>query len=77
MTTTKNQEELLSEISKKLDVISRLLALNLPKTINQNQKMKILSELGIQPKDIASIIGTTANTVRVALSKMKKGSKQE
>ena len=70
----KNQEELLSEISKKLDVISRLLALSLPKTINQNHKMKILSELGLQPKDIANIIGTTANTVRVELSKIKKAS---
>ena len=70
----KNQEDLLTEISKKLDVISRLLALSLPKAISQNQKMKILSELGLQPMAIANIIGTTANTVRVELSKMKKTS---
>ena len=49
-TLEKNQEELLDEISKKLDVICRLLAISLPETINQDQKIKILSDLGSRSK---------------------------
>ena len=60
------------QVLQRLDAIARLLALNLPKEIDQNQKMVILSELGLQPKDIAKILGTTANAVSIALHRSKK-----
>lgn len=71
----KTEIELLGEINKKLDklgVIARLLSLNLPQEMNQQHKIQILSESGVQPKDIAQILGTTSNTVKVALNRLKK-----
>ncbi len=64
------------DIIKRLDVIARLLALNLPKSINQDQKIKILHELDLSPKEIAAILGTTPNTVSVELNKIKKLNKK-
>ncbi len=72
---TKTQEELLIDVNKKLDVMTRLIALMLPKNINQDQKIKILSEMGLPPKEISIILGTTSNTVSVELNRMKKQSK--
>jgi len=72
-----SQEEILLNIDKKLGAITRLLAMSLPNTINQDQKIMILSEMSLQPKDIAAILGTTSNTVSVELSKMKKSKKGE
>jgi len=71
-----SQEEILLNIDKKLSVITRLLALSLPNTINQDQKIVILSGMGLGPKEIAVILGTTSNTVSVELSKMKKSKKK-
>jgi len=64
-------------IIKRLDVIARLLALNLPASINQDQKIKILDEMDLGPKEIASILGTTPNTVSVELNKIKKTNKKQ
>ena len=80
MTQKKNipsQEEILLNIDKKLGAITRLLAMSLPNSINQDQKIMILSEMGIQPKDIAIILGTTSNTVSVELTKMRKVLKKD
>lgn len=56
----------------RLDTIARLLALNLPKELTLTQKIEILSEMGLQPKDIGPILGTTPNSVSVLLNKIKK-----
>ena len=64
-------DELLIEIKK----MNKLLALNLTKDQPQNDKILTLSNAGFKPKEIADLIGTTSNTVRVALSRMKKGEK--
>jgi len=64
-------------IIKRLDVIARLLALNLPASINQDQKIKILDEMDLEPKEIATILGTTRNTVSVELNKIKKTNKKQ
>jgi len=80
MTQKKNipsQEEILLNIDKKLGVITRLLAMSLPNSINQDQKIMILSEMRLQPKDIAIILGTTSNTVSVQLTKMRKVLKKD
>ena len=61
------------EITKRLDIIIKLLAMNLMQG-KETQKDKIiqLSKLGLQPKEIANILGTTSNTVRVTLSAARK-----
>jgi len=61
------------EILERLDLIIKLLAMNVMKG-EETQKEKIiqLSKLGLQPKEIANILNTTANTVRVALSNARK-----
>jgi len=61
------------ELKDKLDVIIRLLALNLVKDAKtQKDKIIALSSFGFRPSQIAEILGTTSNTVRVALSKARK-----
>ncbi len=65
-----------NEISIKLDILIRLLAVGLCGEKNQTEKIKILSSAGLQPKEIADIIGTTSNTVSVALSNLKKQKKR-
>ena len=63
------------QILDRLDVLARLLALNLPGKMSQQDKIKILADMNMQPKDIATILGTTRNTVSVALSQIKKKNK--
>jgi len=59
------------EILKKFDTVIKLLTISSLKDETQVQKIKILSSAGLSPKDIASLLGTSSNTVSVALSKMK------
>jgi DNA-binding CsgD family transcriptional regulator len=62
-----------SEITKRLDVLIRLSALNLVREMKvQKDQIALLSDAGFQPKQIADILGTTSNTVSVALSGIRK-----
>lgn len=38
----------------------------------QNDQILLLDRAGFQPKEIAALIGTTANSVRVALTHIRK-----
>ena len=58
-------------ILHELQQIKKLLALTLINEQSQTDQIKALSQAGFQPKDIAELIGTTANTVRVSLSAIK------
>lgn len=60
------------ELSKKLDLLTRLMALSLIADKQQQDQITLLSKAGFQPKEIAEIIGTTANTVSVVLSKRRR-----
>jgi hypothetical protein len=60
--------ELFSEIKKVVRLLS-LIAVGDRKQIDQIER---LSKAGFQPKEIAELLGTTANTVSVALTKIKK-----
>ena len=64
------------EINKKLDMLIRLSALNLVFDKKQQDQIILLNNAGFQPKDIAEIIETTANTVRVTLSTMRSKKKK-
>ena len=62
-----------NEISGKIDLAVRLLALNLVKDLKvQKEKIMALSAFGFGPSEIAKLLGTTANTVNVALSGARK-----
>ena len=60
------------EISDKLDVLIRLVAIGLCGEKTQREKIDILDMAGLPPKAIAEILGTTPNTVSVALSGLRK-----
>ena len=66
---TKDQFE---AILKKLDMLVRLSAVSFLANKTQQEKIMLLSSAGFQPKEIADICGTTSNTVRVALSMIRK-----
>lgn len=67
------EEQLLSEVAKKLDVLIRLSALNLVREMkSQKDQIGVLSDAAFQPKQIADILGTTSNTVSVTLHGIKK-----
>jgi predicted transcriptional regulator len=56
----------------KLDLVARLLSLSLVEGKRQADQITLLSKAGLAPKEIADLLGTTPNTVRVALSNMRK-----
>lgn len=60
-------------IAQKLELLIRLQAhlavIDLP---SQKEKILFLGRVGLGPKDIADILGTTPNTVNVALSTARK-----
>jgi len=59
------------ELLKKFDTIIKLLTISSLKGETQLQKIKVLSGAGLPPKDIADLLGTSSNTVSVALNKIK------
>lgn len=66
------KDEFVEEIKK----LNKLLILLLTKELPQNEKIAFLDKSGFQPKDIAEILNTTPNTVRVSLARIRKNSKK-
>ena len=62
-------------IEDKLDVLIRLLAISMTADKSQGEQIVLLNKANFQPKDIASLLGTTPNAVSVALSKMRRKQK--
>jgi DNA-binding NarL/FixJ family response regulator len=61
----------LSRIEEKLDKIIKLLILSSTPDWTQKDQIALLHRLGFAPKEIAEILGTTANTVSVTLSNLR------
>jgi hypothetical protein len=70
-------EEQYNEISKKLDIITKLLATQLIQEKDYREQAQLLNNIGMQTKDIASLTGKTVNNVTVTLHLMKKNSKKK
>ena len=70
--TIKMNDLQFKQLLNRLDVLARLLALNLPEKMSQQDIIEILTRMNMKPKDIAVILGTTSNTVSVALHSIKK-----
>ncbi len=54
----------------------RLLGIIAVRDLPQTQQIVILNRVGFTPKEIAKMLGTTANTVRVALVGIRRAEKQ-
>jgi hypothetical protein len=61
------------DILHELQTIKRLLAHSLfAEDESQTKRIEKLDSVGFRPKEIAEILGTSANTVNVALTKIRK-----
>ena len=64
-------------VTRRLDILIRLFAASLVTGKNQREQIELLSNSGLTPKEIAELVGTTPNTVRVALSAIRKKQKKK
>ena len=64
-----------NEILLELKRITKLLSLTITKGESQKQQITTLNLAGFQPKEIAELLNTTSNNVRVALVSIRKTSK--
>jgi DNA-binding CsgD family transcriptional regulator len=60
------------ELLQRLDKIARLIAVSIIADRKQRDQIRILWRAGLQPKEIADLLGTTRNTVSVELSAMRR-----
>ncbi len=61
-----------NELIERIEKLTRLVACAIVDGRPQMEQIELLSRAGLQPKEIAAIIGTTANTVRVGLTNLRK-----
>ena len=61
------EDEELKEISRKLDTMVRLLAIDVIRGRELRDQIKLLSQAGLKPTEIAEVLGKTSNSVRVTL----------
>jgi DNA-directed RNA polymerase specialized sigma24 family protein len=70
------RQEFEVRLEEKLDRALLLLGMVAVKGLPQLQQIAILSRTGFSPKEIADIVGTTPNTVRVALVSIRRIEKE-
>lgn len=70
-------EKFQKEITKRLNVIIRLLATSSLKDATVTDEIYFLHKSGFSPKEISEMLNTTGNYVNVILSKMRKKEKKE
>ena len=56
----------------KLDHLLRVLTVSVTKGMKQNEQIVLLDRVGLQPKEIADLLGTSAHTVSAALYTLRK-----
>lgn len=69
-----HSEEILSEICRKLDRVIGLLAIQQCED-DENAKIKMLYELGLDPSSIGAMLGLSANAVTIRMSRIRQKSK--
>jgi hypothetical protein len=60
------------KLFEKLEKITKLLAMTAVQGKNFREQVKILSDLGLTPSEIAEITGKTVNTISVTKNLIKK-----
>lgn len=63
-------------IAERLDRLTNLVAIGLLGGKTQREQIRLLSKGGFPPREIAELIGTTPNTVRVELTVIRKVNKK-
>lgn len=76
MATKTQQPAKLDDLLIQLKLLNRLTASQLKDKLKQNELIKLLSTTGASNQEIADVLDTTADTVKVAIHRMKKA-KQE
>ena len=66
-----------NEVISQLNKITRLIATGIVTGKPQTEQICLLARAGLQPKEIADIVGTTPNTVSVTLSGTRKQNKKK
>ena len=64
------------EIVERLDRLTNLVAIGLLGGKTQREQIRLLSKGGFPPREIAELVGTTPNTVRVELTSIRKDKKK-
>jgi len=66
------------EVARELRRISRILAvIAIRNEESQREQIKLLGDMGFLPSEIARMVGTTPNTVSVALHEIRRKSRQK
>ena len=60
------------QLSEKIDRLLRLVGMIAVNGLSQTDQISTLSRCGFSPKEIADTLGTTSNTVRVALVSIRR-----
>ena len=68
--------QLLKDVVKKLDALIRLQVTQMGEGKTRSEQMWIFSVAGLAPREIATILGTSSNAVRVSLSNRRKTKRQ-
>lgn len=69
-------ESILSSIDKRLVTLIRLISLDLVRGRSFTEQIELLSNAGLAPSEIATILGKTPNNIRVQLHHLKKKAKK-
>jgi DNA-directed RNA polymerase specialized sigma24 family protein len=69
--------KLLESISKKLGVLIALNLLSMNKEATTTENIEMLDRFGLTPTEIAEILNTSANTVNVTRSRIKRSKKKK
>ena len=69
-----SDENILKSIDSKLDMLTKLMALDVVKGRTFSEQVKMLHSIGMSPSEIASCVGKTPNNIRVVIHGLKKKS---
>lgn len=72
-----DNEKYQMDVTKRLDVIIKLLAMSALKDSSVTDKIYFLNKSGFSPKEIVDILNTTSNYVNVILSNMRKKERKQ
>lgn len=71
------QDNSKEQLQEQIEILVNLLALSVSaQASGMSEKASMLSRAGMAPKQIAALLGSTPNSVSVAISKQKRASKK-
>jgi hypothetical protein len=73
----KEKELSFKTLEQRIDTLINLIAIDLTEGKELKDQARILSRAGLKPKEIAKLLNTTANSVRVTLTLYGKGKKKK